>query len=995
MSGKDYRWAFRKVRQLEGLVPSREVPKLVHKDVEITDPSEISKTFNESFTTRFTENDDLEAIDLSTALPDNESCTPFTLLELRQQLKHVKDKKAPGPDGIWNTMIKNAPEEFQREILRLVNLSWSTGVVPKLWKRGEIIPFLKPGKKKSEVESYRPITLTSALCKVMEKMLTDRMNHILRDRLEVRQSAFRKGRSALENLCQVTDSLLQARKEGKEAILLTFDLQKAFDAVQHRTLLHRMRKLGVPKRYLRWVQHYLKSRRVSTKVNGVRSKYEKIKTGVPQGSVLGPQLFSIYINGLINRLRHYEPTVFADDIGIVISAKTIEELEKKANRAVRIVQEWAEESDVEVNTAPGKTEYIHVRVSKEPKPTVVFPHKAKSHIILAKKRCIPKWFRYTDDNRMQLGEGSIIRYRFVPNAELRQRGIPKRTGKHHTEASSDWEYRSDLRVVRNPASIMGPLNSAREDQVIPLEVITARKVHRAEVVRYLGVLYDEDLKFVQQAAKMQRTKSRGLGLLCKLARLGCRKRTLSCILVTVVLARSLFGAECCTWLLPKTGKNSIESIGRLLNRATRIVTGCLLTTSLKELYHEADLPPLNLQLKYNVSRAYELFRLSKHLPVYNLVKPSETDAPESQWGTRAWQLIKDLPGIDAYRNRGYEELRPKMDEFPPWTDTRAITFNITNDKDQAIAEEGQIPDDDLRIYTDGSINYKASDFLTEAGAGVVLTCRGVTEKFGYNIRLAASSYRTEQLAILAALNKVVFLLKRNNDRVTKRVHLLTDSMSTLSALEQGPGSQKNSTNATIWKVAGIIEKYGVSLVMRYVPAHMDVTMNDAADEVAKISATGEKRFALVELPPRMDFGTMMTYHRRQRKRLWLQNAERREPFVDELNRQQEVLLSRFRTGHCRVLRFKYSVHQNEDCIFCGDGRADDGHILTECEDMSVSHLREKYLGCDSKYMMKETWYEPDNQQRLHCLVDALDTIAAQKGRPEYPGGKQTDTPVQP
>eukprot|EP01060_Flectonema_neradi_P029609 TRINITY_DN4129_c0_g1_i3.p1 TRINITY_DN4129_c0_g1~~TRINITY_DN4129_c0_g1_i3.p1 ORF type:complete len:1181 (-),score=135.44 TRINITY_DN4129_c0_g1_i3:352-3894(-) len=923
MSGKNYKWAFRKVRQLEGLVPSREIAKIEHEGVEITDPLEISKTLNNNFATQFKKNEDLEAINLSTVQPDDESCSPYTLLELQQALKHLEDKKAPGPDGVWNAMLKNSPDEFQREILRLINLSWSTNVVPKPWKRGEVIPILKPEKKKTEMTSYRPITLTSSLCKVMERMITDRMNYILRDRLNVRQSAFRKGRSALENLCQVTDKLLEARKNGKEVILLTFDLQKAFDAVQHQTLLHRMNKLRIPKRYIRWIQEYLKGRRITTKVNGVRCPFEQIDAGVSQGSVLGPQLFSIYINGLIKRLEHFDPTIFADDIGIVISAETIEELEKLSNRAVRIVQDWAEESDVELNMTPGKTEYIHVRARNQLRPSVVFPHTAKSHIVLARKRCIPLWFEAPNENKMKHGKGSMVRYRFISKPELRRRGIPGVTGKYRTEASTDWEYRSDLRRVLNPASIMDSLNGARDEEIIPLEMIIAIKVHRTKVVRYLGVQFDENLKFDHQVEKVQRSMSRGLGLLSKLARMGCRKRTLSCILVTVVLARSLFGVECCAWFLPKTGKNSVESIHRLLNRAARIVTGCLSTTSLKELYHEADLPPLKLQLKYNISRAYEMFRLSPHLPVHKLVRRTIQDTPATQWGAKAWETIKGLPGIDKYRNRGYEETRLKMDCF----------------------------------------------------------------SYGYKLLLTASSYRTEQLAVLAALIKLLALLERDGSRVSERVHLLTDSLSVLMALEQGPANQTNATNATIWKVASKIESFGVQLTMYYVPAHRGVEMNEAADAAAKAGANGEstEQTTVRVQTPKVDYGTMMTYHRRLRKRLWIgQGEKRREPYDEELDRAQEVLLSRFRTGHCRVLRLKYSDHQNDSCIFCGCGRASDLHILYDCKHWCVSQLRENHLGSDSTQTVLDHWYDPGNQRRLVNLVTTLDDIAALMGRPEYP-----------
>eukprot|EP01060_Flectonema_neradi_P034028 TRINITY_DN584_c0_g1_i8.p1 TRINITY_DN584_c0_g1~~TRINITY_DN584_c0_g1_i8.p1 ORF type:complete len:1213 (+),score=114.06 TRINITY_DN584_c0_g1_i8:2275-5913(+) len=883
MSGKDYKWAFHKVKQLEGKVACRDIDKLEHDGRTITDSMELSKTLNDRYANQFRRNKELPTFNPSDAKPDDASCLPFTLLEFNQKLRDCKDKKAPGPDGVWNAMLKNSPDEFKSEILRLINLSWKTNVVPRLWKRGEVIPLLKPGKKKTEAASYRPITLTSALCKVMEKMIAERLHHVLRDRINVRQTAFRKGRSALENLCLVTDRLLEAKASGQEAILLTFDLQKAFDAVQHTTLLRRMRKLGVPQNYLRWVQNYLTGRSITTKVNGTRCPYQPINTGVPQGSVLGPLLFLIYIDGLISRLTPLEPTAFADDIGLVLTATNIEGLEEKANRAVRIVQDWAEQSDVELNTAEGKTEYIHVSAKKRSCPTLVYPQSVESLTVLTKKNDIPNWFRDPGDNMMSQDERAIVRYRIIPIPELKQRGIRARPGRLQRCVSTDWDYRSELKRVDCLNSLMIPLARAKEEDIIPLELIVARKVHRTKVVRYLGVLFDEDLKFKHQAAKMQTAMSRGLGLLSKLARMGCRKCTLSCILQTVVLARSLYGAECCMWLLPKTGEHSISSINIKLNRQARIVTGCLSSTPLQELYHEADLPPLELQLKYNVARTFELFRLSSHLPVHELVK---LETPESQWGRRAWETIKGLPGIDQHRYRGYEEPRPVMDTFPPWENNRAIEFVIHTNKTEAIKTEQQLPNDELRIYTDGSIRFRAKDFITKAGAGIIMTRNEVIEASGYSLLLTASSYRTEQIAIQTALDRIIDLIRIKSQLISRRVHILTDSMSTLMALERGPEKQKCATNVAIWKTAQRLRDIGMVIQMYYVPAHMGVRFNEAADMAAKAGANqqSEDNIKVEPLVPRLDYGTMMTYHRRMRKKLWLKDGERRVPFLKVLNR---------------------------------------------------------------------------------------------------------------
>ena len=126
-----------------------------------------------------------------------------------------------------------------------------------------------------------------------------------------------------------------------------------------------------------------------------------------------------------------------------------------------------------------------------------------------------------------------------------------------------------------------------------------RKVHKTNTVRYLGVHYDEKLTFKSQIQKMMTAASKGLGLLVRLTRIGCRKRTLISILVTVVLARVLYGVESFAWMLPK---ECFEQLELLVNRAVRLVTGCLRSTKLRRLYKEADTSRLKEHIQYKMCR---------------------------------------------------------------------------------------------------------------------------------------------------------------------------------------------------------------------------------------------------------------------------------------------------------------------------------------------------------------------------------------------------------
>ena len=132
-----------------------------------------------------------------------------------------------------------------------------------------------------------------------------------------------------------------------------------------------------------------------------------------------------------------------------------------------------------------------------------------------------------------------------------------------------------------------------------------------------GVHYDEKLTFKSQIQKMMTAASKGLGLLVRLTRIGCRKRTLISILVTVVLARVLYGVESFAWMLPK---ECFEQLELLVNRAVRLVTGCLRSTKLQRLYKEADTPRLKEHIQYKMCRTYERFKLSPFLPTRKLTR---------------------------------------------------------------------------------------------------------------------------------------------------------------------------------------------------------------------------------------------------------------------------------------------------------------------------------------------------------------------------------------
>ena len=998
MTGMDYQWAFRKVKQLEGGIVDNNISELEHEGSTTTDPKEMADIFTTAYATQFNLVDDEVPSLVFENKPGDEGNEEFTMRELKRQLKKLKDKKAPGPDGVWNTMLKKLPETFMVQLLRLFNMTWEKSAVPRSWKYGIVVPILKSGKDKKRVLSYRPITLTSAISKLFEKMMAERMHHLLGDRMSARQAAYKRGRSAVENLCMITERLLDGRYRGRESMLMTFDLQKAFDAVQPKILLKRMSEVGIPAKYTRWVQSYLTGRKITTRVNGEKGTFKHIQVGVPQGSVLGPQLFPIYIESLIRELNRYKPAVFADDVGLVMTSPDVKGLEDKANTAVRIFSNWAAASHICINKSPGKTEFIHVRPDTDSQdnksPQVLYPEGHTFKYVVTTAEAIRKMLNNQDSTTIGNSKKAITHFYVVPQHKIKRK-LPT-TETVLVDMQMEPSKCSQLQKVRTRGDILRMLQGTGSGlKAFAFSVVD--KLHETDVVRYLGVLYDKNLDFKTHMRKMMTAASRGLGLLLRLSKMGCRKRTLICVLVTVVMARVLYGVESFAWLLPKRGDVSLERLNILINRAARQVTGCLPSTRLRNLYHEADMPKLQEHIRYKMCRAYEEFKLSPHLPACSLTMTEGglNYPPKTAWGRIVWdEYVSGIPGLDKHRSSYHSEINPKHYKMRSWKVTNAIEFNYCFGKEEAKDKEAGLPIEDVKVYTDGSIRHRTKTYMTKSGASVIIVKGKEVSMTGFRIPVAGSSYRTEQIAVEQAM-RILLKNKKASEGIlpTTKTHILTDSMSLIQALERGPEEQKSATNASIWKLALKLEHRGVNINMQYVPAHMDVLYNEIADKVAKHAAGTIKKppddsVVLESLVTRLDMGTLMTFHKRRKREEWIGAGEQRHPpFVEELTRPQEVLMSRFRVGHCRSLKLKGI---NEQRIFCHGDTATPHHVLFKCNHWCIQKMRSLYIHSminteTGEVVSKvEDCFLKENQRSMSNFVVVLDQIAEMLGRPGNP-----------
>ena len=228
----------------------------------------------------------------------------FTLEEIKDCISDLKNTAA-GPDEIHNIIIQHFPEETIMLLLEIFNNIWQTQSFPDIWRKALVIPIPKPGKDLSDPFNYRPIALTSCLCKLMEKLVNKRLIWFLETNefLTQYQSGFRKNRSTYDHLTRLETFIRQAFIKGEHVTVIFFDLEKAFDTTWKYGILKDLHEMGLRGNLPIFIQNFLKDRSFQVKVGSYLSDPFEQEEGVPQGSILSPILFEIKINSIVNTLK--------------------------------------------------------------------------------------------------------------------------------------------------------------------------------------------------------------------------------------------------------------------------------------------------------------------------------------------------------------------------------------------------------------------------------------------------------------------------------------------------------------------------------------------------------------------------------------------------------------------------------------------------------------------------------------------------------------------
>ena len=261
--------------------------------------------------------------------------------EVKKIILNMKNKNSAGVDTISATILKKINAAIMKPLAILINKSMTEGVFPKELKVAKVTPIYK-GKDKTEFNNYRPISLLNVISKIYEKIMHNRLYKFC-DRFKILhegQYGFRTGRSTIDALTELCGKIYKGIDNNNNILAVNLDLSKAFDLIDHNILLQKLSMYGIRGNALAWFKSYLNNRKLCVSYNNTQSKYFDVQIGVPQGSILGPLLFILYVNDIFEAVTHSEIISFADDTTLYKIGNCNKLLFSEINEDLSNINKW-------------------------------------------------------------------------------------------------------------------------------------------------------------------------------------------------------------------------------------------------------------------------------------------------------------------------------------------------------------------------------------------------------------------------------------------------------------------------------------------------------------------------------------------------------------------------------------------------------------------------------------------------------------------------------
>lgn len=293
---------------------------------------------------------------------------PVRPAEIRETLSCLKTRKSAGDDGIHNLLLKNLSQKAVVYLTKILNGCLYLGYFPSSWKTAKVIALKKPGKDGTLPINYRPISLLPSLAKLFEKLIYTRLQSVSKSRLINEQFGFRPSHSTTQQLARVSEHISHHLNLNESTGMFLLDIEKAFDTVWHAGLLHKLVKLELPISMVKLIQSYLRNRKFMVHIGNVKSSIQTVPAGVPQGSILGPYLFLLFLNDIPIQPRTHL-ACFADDTASYSSSSDLDLIVGRLQFSVDLLHSYFTKWKLKLNET--KTEaIIFTRHRSVPKTTL-------------------------------------------------------------------------------------------------------------------------------------------------------------------------------------------------------------------------------------------------------------------------------------------------------------------------------------------------------------------------------------------------------------------------------------------------------------------------------------------------------------------------------------------------------------------------------------------------------------------------------------------------
>lgn len=372
-------------RKIQGKPEKSKINILTENDITYSTPIEIvnklAETFRktsstENYSQQFqTERIAREQEPLDFLSNNNETYNrEFNIEELLYSISRTRNT-SPGPDKIYPQMIKNLPELAIKHLLNIYNKMWKESFFPNQWKISTIVPIAKPGKDHNNPLNYRPISLTSIVCKIFERMINSRLTDYfdINKGISNIQCGSRKKRSTNDHLIRLETTIRNSYANNQHFISVFYDLEKAYDTTWRYGIMKDLRRKGLRGRLPLYIEQFLSDRKFKVRINNTYSNTEIQESGVPQGSILSVTLFILKIDEIAEQIPkdpNFHSSLYVDDLQIGYRHQDLNQIQTKLQQCMNKIHDWAQKNGCKFSKTKTKVVHFTTIPGLHPSPTL-------------------------------------------------------------------------------------------------------------------------------------------------------------------------------------------------------------------------------------------------------------------------------------------------------------------------------------------------------------------------------------------------------------------------------------------------------------------------------------------------------------------------------------------------------------------------------------------------------------------------------------------------